>query len=454
MSQLGVLSKSNVGSASADLASEAEEALLYRKITWRLIPFLLLAYVICYIDRANVSFAYLRFKDDIGLSDAAYGLGAGIFYLGYIVFELPSNILLEKLGARTTLMRIMVLWGLVSAGTAFVSSPEQFYIARILLGAAEAGFFPGLILYLTYWFPANRRGRVTSLLMLGLCIAGVIGGPVSGGILDLFEGSTVMKSWQWMFLLEGLPAVIIGFVAFFYLSDGPMDAKWLSEDEKRRVLANLERDQQGKVQQHGGKAVLLKLLTDPRVFIASVAYFFSPWALSVLNVWGPAIIKQSGVENAFAIGLLTIAPNLAGAIAMVYVGRRSDRHGERRWHFMFSVGITAIGSLMLASMHDNWVAATVFLTLVGIGQYAAFVVFWSIPPSYFSRTTAAAGIAIISSLGQVSGLLSSWILGILKEATGSMVIGLYLVTAIQILAGLLIVFGFRERVPAEKHTGH
>lgn len=445
MSQIELSTASAASHEAALALPTLNENVLYRKITWRLIPFLLLAYVVCYIDRSNVSFAYLRFKDDVGLSDAAYGLGAGIFYLGYVLFEVPSNMLLEKLGARATLMRIMVLWGLVSAATAFVSSPEQFYLARILLGVAEAGFFPGLILYLTYWFPASRRASVTSLLMVSLCVAGMIGGPLSGGILHAFDGSTVMKSWQWMFLIEGLPAVIIGVVAFFYLNDGPAQAKWLTDEEKAVVLTNLEHDQQGKVQQHGSKAVFIKLLTDPKVFIASVAYFFSPWALSVLNFWGPAIIKQSGIDNPFTIGLLSIIPNLAGAIAMIYVGRRSDRRGERRWHFMGSVTVTAIGALMLALFHDNWMAAILFLTLVGIGQYAAFAVFWTIPPTYLSRTTAAAGIAIISSLGQISGLLSSWFLGLLKEATGSMVTGLYLVALIQILTGLLIVIGFRNR---------
>lgn len=428
------------------ICDAASEAALYRKITLRLIPFLLIAYVLCYIDRSNVSFAYLRFKNDIGLSDAAYGLGAGIFYLGYILFEVPSNILLERLGARKTILRIMVLWGLVSSATAFVQSPMQFYAVRILLGVAEAGFFPGLILYLTYWFPAARRARVTSLLMLSLCVAGIVGGPLSGGILHAFADVGGLKAWQWMFLIEGLPALFMGGLAYFYLDDRPQTARWLSAQEKAIVLAQLERDQQGKAQTHGGHgAVLWQLLRDPKIYIAAFAYFFSPWALSVLNFWGPAIIKQSGMSDPLFIGLLSAIPNIAGAVSMVLVGRHSDLRLERRWHFMACVSMTAIGALCLAAFHGNWAAAVVFLSLVCIGQYGAFSVFWSIPPTYLSRTTVAAGIAIISSLGQISGLLSSWILGVLKSATGDMVVGLYLVAAIQIAAGLAVIFGFRER---------
>ncbi|WP_244132624.1 MFS transporter [Burkholderia sp. BCC0397] len=424
-----------------------DEAALFRKIALRLIPFLLLAYVLCYIDRSNVSFAYLRFKADVGLTDASYGLGAGIFYLGYVIFEVPSNMLLEKLGARAALLRIMVVWGIVSASTAFVSTPTQFYIVRILLGAAEAGFFPGLILYLSYWFPASRRAGATSMLMVSLCVAGIVGGPLSGGIMQFFGDEYLLKSWQWMFLIEGLPALVMGVAAFFYLDDSPEDARWLNQNEKHYLRELLNHEQAGKQHMHGTRAVFAKLLRDPRIYLLSLAYFFSPWALSVLNFWGPAIIRQSGISSPLVIGLLTVIPNVAGAISMITVGRRSDRMQERRWHFMATVSITAIGSLLLAAFHSSWLPAIVFLTFVSIGQYGAFSVFWSIPPTYLSKSTAAIGIAIISSLGQISGLLSSWMLGVLKDLTGSMVTGLYVVSIIQVTTGLIVVFAFRRQLP-------
>ncbi|EDW2056439.1 MFS transporter [Salmonella enterica subsp. enterica] len=422
------------------------EDALYRKISIRLIPFLLIAYIFCYIDRSNVSFAYLKFKADIGLTDASYGLGAGIFYLGYILFEVPSNMLLERMGARAAILRIMILWGLVSASTAFVQTPAQFYAVRILLGVAEAGFFPGLILYLSYWFPASRRAGATAFLMSSLCIAGLIGGPLSGGIMEIFSASTILKSWQWMFLLEGAPALIIGIIAYFYLDNRPEDAAWLRPQEKKLVREQLDKEQAGKQQTAGVGAVLTQVLRDPKVYLLSIAYFFSPWALSVLNFWGPDIIRQSGIASPFVIGLVTVIPNVAGAVSMICVGRHSDRTQERRWHFMTCVTTTALGALLLSMFHADWLAVTIFLTLISIGQYGAFAVFWSIPPTYLSRSTTAAGIAAISSLGQISGLLSSWLLGVLKGVTGSMVAGLYAVVVIELLTGVIIVAGFRRQL--------
>lgn len=439
----------DVPRVSTSHISSVDEAALFSKITLRLIPFLLFAYVLCYIDRSNVSFAYLRFKTDVGLTDASYGLGAGIFYLGYVIFEVPSNMLLEKFGARTAILRIMVAWGVVSASTAFVSSPFQFYIVRTLLGAAEAGFFPGLILYLSYWFPSSRRAGATSMLMVSLCVAGMLGGPLSGGIMQIFGDVHMLKSWQWMFLLEGAPALLMGVIAFFYLDNRPEDARWLTDDEKHYLRALLDNEQAGKQHVKGTGAIFSKLLRDPRIYLLSIAYFFSPWALSVLNFWGPAIIRQSGISSPFVIGLLTMIPNIAGAISMIAVGRRSDRMQERRWHFMVTVSVTALGSLLLAAFHTSWLPAIIFLSFVSVGQYGAFSVFWSIPPTYLSKSTAAIGIAIISSLGQISGLLSSWMLGVLKDMTGTMVTGLYVVAAVQIVTGLIVLLSFRQSVPAQ-----
>jgi MFS transporter, ACS family, phthalate transporter len=421
----------------------ADEALTYRKISRRLLPFLMFAYVLCYIDRSNISFAYLRFKADVGLSDAAYGFGAGIFYLGYILFEVPSNMLLEKLGARITILRIMVLWGLVSAATAFVTSPFQFYMARVALGVAEAGFFPGIILYLTYWFPSSRRAGATSQLSIALCIAGVIGGPISGGILHLFSDSTVLKSWQWLFLLEGVPSLLMGIFAYYYLDDNPRSATWLNDAEKSIVLANLERDRQAGVTEAGsGREVWLRLLKDPRLYLASIAYFFNPWSASVLAVWGPAIVRQGGIQEPFVIGMLIAVPNVLGAISMVCVGYHSDRRRERRVHFAACMGLAAASAIVLAGVHTSWFTAVLLLSLFSIGYYGAFAVFWAIPPTYLGRALAPVGIAIISSLGQSAGLFASWTLGIAKTLTGDMSAGLYIVAVIEVVAGLCIYFGF------------
>ncbi|WP_052420851.1 MFS transporter [Paraburkholderia ferrariae] len=420
-----------------------EEARIYRKIAWHLIPLLFIAYVLCYIDRSNVSYAYLRFKNDVGLTDATYGFGAGIFFVGYILFEVPSNLLMEKIGARKTLLRIMVLWGVVSTATAFVRSPMQFYVVRTLLGIAEAGFFPGLVLYLTYWFPEARRARVTSLLMVSLCIAGVVGGPLTGMILHSMEGVAGFRSWQWMFLLEGLPAVLIGIATFYFLDDEPSSVTWLSAREKAIVLAKLEEDHRARgAGTHEHRKLIWRVLRDPRIYLASIGYSFNPWALSVLNFWGPTIIKQAGnLTDIRLIGLLGALPGIAGAISMLCVGWHSDRRRERRLHFLVCVGVVAFGSVLLAACHPGWAASVLLLSVICAGQSGAFAVFWSIPPGFLPRSSAAMGIAVISSLGQISGLLSSWILGVLMHATGDMTWGLYLVASVQVAAGIAVGVG-------------
>ncbi|MCI3206791.1 MULTISPECIES: MFS transporter [Pandoraea] len=426
-----------------DMPTVSEEARIYRKIVWRLIPLLFIAYVVCYIDRSNVSYAYLRFKDDVGLTDVTYGFGAGIFFVGYILFEVPSNLLMEKIGARKTLLRIMVLWGLVSASTAFVSTPMQFYVVRTLLGIAEAGFFPGLVLYLTYWFPEARRARVTSLLMVSLCVAGVIGGPLTGMILHSMEGVAGYRSWQWMFLLEGLPAVLIGVATFYFLDDVPSSVTWLSAREKAIVLTRIEEDGRARAAgTHMHRKLIWRVLRDPRIYLASIGYSFNPWALSVLNFWGPTIIKQAGhLTDIRLIGLLGAIPGIVGAISMICVGWHSDRRQERRLHFLACVGVVAFGSVLLAACHPGWGVSVLLLAVICAGQSGAFAVFWSIPPGFLSPSSAAMGIAVISSLGQISGLLSSWVLGALMHATGDMTWGLYLVAAVQVAAGLAVVVG-------------
>jgi ACS family phthalate transporter-like MFS transporter len=296
------------------IAQDDSESRLYRKVVLRIIPFIFICYVLNYIDRVNVSFAKLQFQGDLSRSDASYGLGVGLFYVGYILFEVPSNLLLQKIGARKTITRIMCLWGLISMAMAFVSTPAEFYLARVLLGAAEAGFFPGVILYLTFWFPNRVRGRVMSFFVLAIAVSGMVGGPISGLIMQQLGGSLGFKSWQWLFLIEGMLPVLMGIAAFFVLDDGPRDATWLSGSEKELLTVNLAI--KGRTESHSGFQAFLSSLRKPTLWMATFGYFSVTWAGTVLNFWTPTIIQRSGVAGISQVGLLSAVPYAVGAIGM------------------------------------------------------------------------------------------------------------------------------------------
>jgi MFS family permease len=319
-------------SLERDIVELSEARAVYRKVTWRLLPFLFVCYVFAYLDRANIGFAHLQFSRDVGMSEAAFGLGVGLFYAGYMIFEVPSNLWLQRVGVRRTLLRIMVLWGVVSAGTAFVHTPAQFYLARVLLGAAEAGFFPGVILYFTYWFPAARRARITSIFMTAICVSGIVSGPLSGLILDTLTGIWHFRGWQWMFLLEGLPSIVAGLFAYVYLTDRPEQAEWLSAAEKSFLIDEIKHEAQTKA---------------PKFYILTFAYFSVPWASIVVHIWAPSVIQKSGVTNIWHVGLFSAVPYVVGAAAMYLLGRSSDRMLERRWHFMVSCVLAAVGVALL-----------------------------------------------------------------------------------------------------------
>lgn len=440
------LSQPLLADGAVEKGQDATRTNLYRKIGWRLLPILMVGYILSYIDRGNVSYAYLHFKADVGLTDATYGFGFGLFSLGYILFEVPSNMALQRIGARVTLLRIMALWGLISVSFAFISSPIQFYIVRILLGAAEAGFFPGLILYLSYWFPASRRGTMTSLLSVSLCLAGIIGGPISGGILSSFVDVGPFKSWQWMFILEGIPSILLGVFIYFYLDDGPKSAKWLTFEERAVVLNDLKEEHHripnGSLH---GREVWMTLIKDYRVYFLALAYFFNPWSASVLVTWGPSIVRQSGVADTFTIGLLLMIPNIIGAISMLSVGYHSDRTGERKKHFATCMGLAAVSALLLAAYQNEPMLAIFFLSVFSIAYYGAFGVFWTIPLIFLPPAAAPVGIALISSLGQSGGLLASWALGLSKSLTGNIALGLVLVAFVELLAAALVLYVLRRK---------
>jgi D-galactonate transporter len=422
-----------------DAIGQSEAHAVYRKVTWRLLPFLFVCYVFAYLDRANIGFAHLQFSRDIGMSEAAFGLGVGLFYLGYMLFEVPSNLWLQRVGVRRTLLRIMVLWGIVSAGTAFVQTPVQFYIARVLLGVAEAGFFPGVILYFTYWFPAARRARITSIFMTAICVSGIISGPLSGLILHVLSGALHLRGWQWMFLLEGLPSIVAGLFAFVYLTDRPEQAEWLSAAEKRFLIDELKHEAQAKAgRAHTSIWVALK---EPKFYVLTFAYFSVPWASIVVHIWAPSVIQKSGVTNLWHIGLLSAVPYVVGAAVMYLLGRSSDRMLERRWHFMVSTVLAAAGVALLPLAADNLGALMLLLCVATAGYLGMLSLFWTIPPAYLSTTVAASGIGLISTLGQLGGITAPTVIGFASTHFGSNEMGLYAVAIVSILGGLAIVLG-------------
>ena len=422
---------------------------VYSKITWRLIPFLFVCYVASYLDRINVGFAQLQMKQDLGFSDAVYGLGAGIFFVGYFLFEVPSNLLLEKIGARKTLVRIMVIWGLISACMMFVKTPMQFYIARFLLGVFEAGFFPGIVLYLTYWYPSGRRGNIIALFMSGIAIAGIIGGPLSGWIMNDLAGANGWKGWQWMFLLEGLPSVALGLLVLVMLDNHPDDAKWLSAREKEILDHNLEADERGHDVAH--HHTFGQAFRDPKIYILSLAYFTFICGVYAISFWLPTIVKSFGVSDPLRIGMLTTIPYIAGAIGMVLISKHSDKTLERRWHTALSGFVGGIGLIAASQLSGSLGFALVALAVATIGILATMPLFWTMPTAYLSGTAAAGGIALINSLGLIGGFVSPFVIGWIKTSTGSLTYGLYFITALLVIGGIVLLVGVPADMLHERH---
>jgi ACS family phthalate transporter-like MFS transporter len=434
--------------AYAALTVEGQQSLdadrVYRRIALRLLPFLFICYVVSYLDRANVGFAKLQFTADLGLSEAAFGLGAGLFYVGYVLFEVPSNFYLEKAGVRATLVRIMVAWGLISTLMSIITSAQQYYWARILLGAAEAGFFPGVVLYLSYWFPAARRARITSMFLLAVIVAGMSGGLVSGWIMKETAGWFGLKGWQVLFIVEGIPAVLLGIAAIFVLDDKPADARWLSASEKDMIRRDLEADRQGRppLARHG----FMDAFKDPRVYIAGLIFALLGSGSTIVQIWYPTIIKAAGVEDLAHVTLLTMLPYAATGIAIVLIGRRSDRMQERRWHMAIPAAIGGIAFLLMGLPNIGLPATMLLLCVAAAANYSAVTVFWTIPPAYLSGPSAAAGIALISSIGSgLGGFGGAAAVGWLKTATGTMFAGLAAVCVAVLCAALLTLVTFASR---------
>ena len=425
---------------SSHIASEALERAAYSKVTWRLIPFLFLCYVVAYLDRVNVGFAKLQMLTDLKFSDTVYGLGAGIFFIGYFLFEVPSNIILHRTGARVWIARIMVTWGVISSAMMFVDSPTMFYVLRFFLGVAEAGFFPGIILYLTYWFPSARRARVVALFMTAIALSGVVGGPLSGWIMQSFAGVNGWSGWQWLFLLEGIPSIVVGVCVFFYLDDSIAKAKWLSDAEKKLLIDNISRDE-GARADHSLKQVF----SNGRVWLMAGIYFCFIMGLYGISFWLPQLIKTAGVKDVLNVGLLTMIPYALAAVAMVLASRSSDRTGERRLHTAGAGFVGGVGLVLSGIFGGDVMLAMAALSLATMGILTSLPLFWTLPTSMLRGAAAAAGIALINSVGNLAGFVSPFLVGSIKDATGSTTAGLYVLAASLFLGGVLVLFATRSQ---------
>ena len=399
----------------------------------RLISFLFVLYLVAYLDRINVGFASLQMNRELGLTESVFGLGAGLFFLAYSLFEVPSNLILERVGARRWIARIMISWGVVAMAMIAVRGAPSFFALRFVLGLAEAGFFPGVILYLTFWFPIREQARAVALFMTATALAGVIAGPVSGALLEL-HGLAGLSGWQWLFIVEGLPAVILGILVLRYLPDGPDEAAWLEVDERAALLMRLERER-GRGTQKRSRS-FLEAIGNSTVWILSLVYFAIVFGLYGVTFWLPQIIQSFGSRSDFEIGMLSAIPFFGAAIAMVFVGRSSDLSGERRWHLAFCAGVGAIG-LMLASMTHLPLLSLGALSIAAVGIWGTFGPFWAMPPEFLSGTAAAGAIALINSIGNLGGFAGPYVVGIVKQTTHSFAGGMIVMAVSLVGAGMI-----------------
>ena len=423
----------NSGTTEDGVARALEKGELYARIARRIIPIFLISYIVAYLDRVNIGFAKLQMIGDLKFTDSVYGLGAGIFFVGYFVFEVPSNIILHKVGARVWLCRVLITWGIMSGCTALVRTPWQFYTCRFLLGLAEGGFFPGMVLYLTYWFPSHRRAKMMAFLMAGNPISGIVGGPLSGYILRNFGGIHKMAGWQWLFIIEAVPAVILGLVMYFSLDDRLAHAKWLTTQEKQAVAAEIS-EESGFKTHH----TVASVFTSPRVWLMCAILFSIGMGSYAIGFWQPTIIRQTGVRDPFIIGLLTMLPYGLALISMILVGRHADKTRERRWHLAIPNMLAAAGFLLCTFAGTSTTLAMTSLVMTVVGVVTALPMFWSLPTSFLADSAAAAGLALVNCTGNLAGFLSPTIIGILKTNTGTLNSGLYLVAVCHILAVILI----------------
>jgi ACS family tartrate transporter-like MFS transporter len=405
------------------------------RVTTRLIPFIFICYVIAYIDRVNIGFAAKELQRDLALSDAAFGLGAGLFFLGYCLFEVPSNLILERVGARLWIARIMIGWGFVSMAMTVVTGVWSFYALRVLLGIAEAGFFPGVILYLTYWVPARHRARTSALFMLAIPVSVIVGAPISDALLGL-DGALGLKGWQWLFLLEGLPAVMFGVLALRFLTDQPEQASWMPEDERRWLAETMARERAARATH--GYASIMASLKSGRLWLLCAIFFMNTLVTYGVFLWLPRILRDASKDSGQSVGWLTALPFVVAMAGMIVVARHSDRTGERKWHVAACCLVAAAGLLLAIAFQDSVPMLVVSFALSQLGQRSVLSVFWAIPPIFLGGTGAAAGIALINSLGNLGGFVGPTVVGWLRGSSGTYTSGLLVLVGALVIEAILV----------------
>jgi sugar phosphate permease len=424
-------------SAPASPISDDDKNAIYKRITLRLIPFIFICYLFNYLDRVNVGFAKLQMLDALKFSETVYGLGAGIFFIGYVLCGVPSNLALTRFGPRRWIAVMMISWGTLSTCLMFVTTPTGFYTLRLLTGAAEAGFFPGVVLYLSQWFPSFRRGRIMALFMCAIPVSGLIGGPFSGWILSHFAaGQGGLAGWQWMFLLQGIPTVVLGALAIFLLSDSFANAKWLGAHERAVLEADHRLDAASKPASSATDS-LSAVFKNPAIWAFGLIYFCIQSGVYAINFWLPSIIKSLGFSDTLVIGWISAIPYLLAAVFMLLVGRSADLHKERRWHLVVPMLMGAIGLVIAVNFAAHPAIAILGLTIATMGALTGLPMFWPVPTAMLSAGAAAGGLALINSMGQMAGFLSPYLVGFVKDATGSTDAALYFLAAVIVGGSLL-----------------
>ncbi|ROL68799.1 MFS transporter [Pseudomonas chlororaphis] len=418
---------------TADTLDAVARDRTHSTITWRLMPLLLICYLFAHLDRINIGFAKMQMSADLNFSDTVYGFGAGLFFIAYALFGVPSNMALDRVGPRRWIATLMVVWGALSASMFLIDSATGFYVLRFLLGVAEAGFFPGILVFLNRWYPADRRAQITALFAIAVPMAGVIGGPLSGGILESFHDVASLRGWQWMFVIEGVPVILLGLVVLKCLPDSFETVSWLAPQQKQQLREQLNNEEQRK-----SITSFAAILKNPQVWLLVAVYFAVMLAVNTLAFWMPTLIHSAGIGSDGKVGLLSAIPYLGGCFFMIGCGRSSDRHRERRWHLCVPLLMAAAGIAIAGLIPTNPTMVLGGLILAGMGACAALPMFWQLPPAFLSNRTQAAGIALISSFGSIAAFFAPYLIGWMRDTTQSASLALYLLALLIALGGFLV----------------